>query len=98
MPLSQVVCPEPAALVTVSDPQAVCTGPNEILPQLFDLTTAEARLADELGAGCSLKDAARRLGITINTARTQLHQIFAKTETGRQSELMRLLSQLAQVR
>jgi DNA-binding CsgD family transcriptional regulator len=98
MPLSPIVCPEPAALVTVSDPQAVRTGTNDILSQLFGLTTAEARLAGELGAGCSLKDAARCLGITINTARTQLHQIFAKTETGRQSELARLLSQLAQVR
>lgn len=55
------------------------------------LTAAETRLARALAAGDTLAGAAERLGVTINTVRSQLRQIFQKTGVARQAELMRLL-------
>jgi len=57
----------------------------------YGLTTAETRLAAELAAGHALRDAARNLGIQVNTARVQLRSIFGKTATNRQAALVRLL-------
>ena len=42
-------------------------------------------------AGGTLKDAATRIGISPNTAKTQLQVVFQKTRTGRQQELVSLL-------
>jgi DNA-binding CsgD family transcriptional regulator len=44
-----------------------------------------------LANGQELKSAAEELGITYGTARSRLAQIFQKTETRRQGELIRLL-------
>ena len=45
-----------------------------------------------LGAGGhSLEEAAGHRGVTMNTARSQLKQIFFKTGTSRQSEVVRLV-------
>ena len=60
----------------------------------FGLTAAEARLAAELCAGRTLELAARNLHITYQTARSYLKNIFGKTRTRRQGELVaRLLSE-----
>ncbi len=64
----------------------------EIARELFGLTMAEARLAIILTQGVSLVEAARRLGITHNTAKTQLRAIFAKTGARRQSQLVSILA------
>src|SRR5262249_26229261 len=53
----------------------------------FGLTTAEARLAQRIGAGEPLRNAADAEGITYETARTRLKSIFAKTSTTRQAQL-----------
>jgi len=54
----------------------------------FGLTPAEARLAVNLVTGKSLRSAAAKLGISYETARSQLKNIFNKTGTGRQAELV----------
>jgi DNA-binding CsgD family transcriptional regulator len=73
----------------VSDPRWL---PREsLLTELHGLTPAEARLALELLQGHRLTEAARRLGISRNTAKTHLQRVFEKTGVTRQSELMRLL-------
>lgn len=61
------------------------------LERLFHLTPAEARLASLLANGVSVEDAATQLGVTRNTARTQLQAVFAKTRTNRQGDLIRLI-------
>jgi DNA-binding CsgD family transcriptional regulator len=48
-------------------------------------------LAAMLGSGCSLVDAADRLGIAHNTARAHLRSIFMKMGVRRQSQLVHLL-------
>lgn len=64
---------------------------SEVLRVLYSLTDAETQLVELLCDGCSLDEAAERRGVTMNTARSQLKQVFAKTNTSRQSELVRLV-------
>jgi len=61
------------------------------LRSAYDLTAAEAELVGMLSEGYSLAEAATSRGVSINTVRTQLKHIFAKTDTNRQGELIRLV-------
>ena len=81
----------PMALVFITDPESRPAVPAEILGQLYGLTPAQARLAAALAGGISLKDFAAEAEISLNTARWTLKQVFAKTDTKRQAELVRLL-------
>ena len=58
--------------------------------QQHGLTERETNLLLHLTQGSHLKDACRQLGITYNTGRSHLRQIFGKTQTHRQIELMQL--------
>ena len=64
---------------------------REALRELYGLTEAETQLVELLCQGSSLDEAAGARGVTMNTARSQLKQVFAKTHTSRQSELVRLV-------
>src|SRR5262249_8445356 len=64
---------------------------REVLRELYGLTEAETQLVELLCQGSSLDEAAGARGVTMNTARSQLKQVFAKTQTSRQSELVRLV-------
>ena len=63
----------------------------DLLRCRFGLTPAEARLALQLVAGEALRSAAVKLGISYETARTELKNIFNKTGTCRQAELVIVL-------
>jgi DNA-binding CsgD family transcriptional regulator/PAS domain-containing protein len=63
----------------------------ETLCALYGFTTAEAKLASLLVDGLSLDDAASTLGTSIQTVRSQLKAVFAKTQVSRQAELVALL-------
>jgi DNA-binding CsgD family transcriptional regulator len=65
-----------------------------IVRDLLGLTLGEAKIAAMIGAGLSPKDAAERLGIKEDTARTVLKTVFSKTGTSRQGELVALLAKL----
>ncbi|MDQ8732846.1 helix-turn-helix transcriptional regulator [Bradyrhizobium sp. LHD-71] len=74
---------------------SACMSPQPNCRQLrmhFGLTDAQAKLAVEIAKGDGLKACARRLGIAMSTGRSHLRQIFEKTETKRQAELVRLIS------
>ena len=60
----------------------------ELLRCHFGLTPAEARLALHLVAGETLRSAEAKLSIRYETARTHLKNIFNKTGTCRQAELV----------
>lgn len=81
----------PAICVMITDPALEYILPNYRLQAAFGLTDAEARLAALLGAGEDLRTAAAKLAITYGTARTRLTEIFEKTQTRRQGELIKLL-------
>jgi DNA-binding CsgD family transcriptional regulator len=65
------------------------------LRRVFNLTEAEARLAQAMTRGDALEQVARALSIKMPTARTQLAAIFAKTHTRRQPALVARLTRLA---
>lgn len=64
------------------------------LRSVFGLTLGEARLASLLGAGYSLKQTAKDLGITEGTARVVLKRTFQKLGVGRQAEMVAKLAAL----
>jgi DNA-binding CsgD family transcriptional regulator len=80
-----------AAVLFISDLEGRSFGRTGLLRDLYDLTRAEAELVDLLCDGIPISEAARRRGVTTNTARSQLKQVFSKTETGRQADLVRLV-------
>jgi len=81
----------PAVCIVIADPDSARALPVERLQEAFGLTEAEGRLAARLAAGDGLRSAAQSLGITYGTARARLAEIFQKTETRRQGELINLL-------
>jgi DNA-binding CsgD family transcriptional regulator len=84
----------PAALVTITDPEIGRRRFVQDLHKRFGLTAAEAGLAAEIIKGDGREAAARRRGISVATARSQLSSIFEKTGTHRQAELVHLLLEL----
>jgi DNA-binding CsgD family transcriptional regulator len=79
------------ALVLVSDPEELPALPEPALCDLYGLTSAEARVASRLARGETLDEIADALGVSRATVRSQLHQVFAKTGTHRQTDLVRVL-------
>jgi DNA-binding CsgD family transcriptional regulator len=72
----------------VSSPTAP---PSHILFGLFDLSPAEARVAQKIVQGSSVEEIASDHKISRETVRNQLKAIFAKTGTSRQAELVGLV-------
>jgi len=81
-------------LVLITDPSSRALPPAEVLMTLYGLTISEARVALLVGTGLAPKEAASELGTSWNTVRTQLGQVFGKTQTSGQVALVRLLVQL----
>lgn len=81
----------PAVCILIADPDAKRLLPAGLLRDVFGLTSAESRLAALLAIGDDLRSAAEKLRITYGTARVRLADIFQKTETRRQAELVKLL-------
>jgi len=79
------------AALYISDLEHHAAHRNDALRTLYGLTQAEAELVVLLCEGLSLDEAATSRGVTTNTARSQLKQVFVKTSTSRQSELVRLV-------
>ncbi|MBL0157309.1 MAG: helix-turn-helix transcriptional regulator [Bryobacterales bacterium] len=86
----------PTALVTLIDPARDSTAVDTaMLRQAYHLSGSEARLAAQLVAGLTPKDAAEASGVAISTIRTQLRSLFAKTGCSRQSEVVKLALRMA---
>ena len=85
-----------AVSILIATPVDRNASPNaELLEGLFDLTRTEARIARAIAQAQSIQEIADLYGVSTGTVRNQLKSIFAKTGTGRQVELVRLLSGLA---
>jgi len=80
----------PAVLVVITDPACGVT-PKQRLIDTYGLTPAEAALAMGLVLGHDLALIADDLRITYETARTHLRHVLTKTNTHRQTDLVRLL-------
>lgn len=86
----------PSVFVLIVDTSSMRTSDGERFRRSYALTEGEARLAQALVSGNSVKQAADAMGITYETARWYLKILFQKTETNRQGELVaRLLGDAA---
>ncbi len=82
----------PAAAIFLRDPDYNSAEPvQEVVQRVFGLTRMEAALAVYLAKGYTLDEAAEKLNVRRNTARTHLRSIFGKTGVSRQTMLVRLL-------
>ncbi|HKP22943.1 MAG TPA: GAF domain-containing protein [Dongiaceae bacterium] len=99
-PLSLMVCPlpadatapgssEPMAMIFLGDPDPAADRWSEALARAYHLTPAESRLAAALLRGERPQHYCERAGITINTAKSQIRSILAKSGCARQSEFVR---------
>jgi len=79
------------AVLVLSDPETAPEPAADTLARLFALTPATARLAAALAAGQTVAEYADAASITQGTARGYLKELFSRTGTGRQAELVRLL-------
>ena len=84
-----------SALLLIADPDARGAPALDKALVLLGLTLSEARLAAQLGAGSSRREAANALGISIWTASDAIKRIYAKLDISSQSALVRLLDRLA---
>jgi DNA-binding CsgD family transcriptional regulator len=83
------------ALTPMTRPQAP---PVELVQSLFDLTPAEARVARSLASGKTAEAIATEGGVSLNTVRTHVRHVLAKTGCERQAEVVALLTGIAQPR
>lgn len=82
-------------LLILLDPDE-CPQPSlATLEQVFGLTRGEAQVAIRLMCGESLREIATALRVGVETVRTRVKSIFAKTQTNRQAELVAVLTRLA---
>ena len=92
-PVQRLIAPRTQILIKLTNlARPPAGGDLTEFGRLFHLTPAELRLAAALGDGQSLSDAASSLGITFETARQRLKQVFQKTSTAKQSELCVMLA------
>ena len=73
------------------------TAPNALSPlegiaKLYKLTASEVRVFDAVLKANGVKAIAELLGLSQATVKTHLHNLFRKTDTSRQSELVKLVA------
>ncbi|WP_407176924.1 hypothetical protein [Bradyrhizobium sp. STM 3562] len=83
-----------AAIIFLTDPEQRPQTETELLAAVFGLTPAEARVAVAAISHAAIGRTAAHLKLSPNTVKSHLRRIFAKTGTGSQIELARLLTSL----
>lgn len=84
------------ALVFVTSPTALLPS-ADLIRHAHRLSRVEADVAQRLLDGRSVREVGGELGVSINTVRFHLKNLFAKTGTSRQGDLIRVLAATAQV-
>lgn len=83
----------PELVLLLQGPVRDCAPSQSRLIERFGVTPAEAKLVAHLVDGLTLTAAAEALGVSRNTARSQLSSIFTKTGVNRQTQLVKLVSE-----
>jgi DNA-binding CsgD family transcriptional regulator len=81
-----------AAAVFVRKTPTENPAPLEALAKQYRLTASEVRILDAVVKVGSVKAMAEMLGISQATVKTHLQNVFRKTDTSRQSDLVRLIA------
>jgi DNA-binding CsgD family transcriptional regulator len=79
------------AVIFITSPGTEVSVSHATLQRLYTLTDAEAALAEKLVQGKTLEEIAAETGRSAHTLRSQLKQIFQKTDTNRQSQLIKMV-------
>lgn len=99
-PLMVALLPVEGEIASPNDPAAILcfyasdANLSEVLMpmcKLYGLSPVETRLAAQLASGATLAEAATAMRVKQQTARSYLKQIFLKTGTKRQSDLVRIM-------
>lgn len=85
------------ALVLLRNAQGASEILVNSLRQLFRLSPAEAAIAVALGTGIDLGELAQQRHVKLNTLRSQVASIMAKTGTRRQAQLVALVARIESV-
>lgn len=93
-----VVIPDhPGAMILVLDPERRSEPDLALMGRVYGFSRAEAAVAALLLQDLRLEEIADRLHVSVNTVRFHLKHLLAKTDTHRQSTLVRLLSMTSQI-
>lgn len=79
------------SVVFLSDPERRPELPGPVLAELFDLTPTESAVARALARGKRSDQVASELGVSQTTVAFHLRNLFDKTGTNRQAELIALI-------
>ncbi|MFC4352974.1 response regulator [Fodinicurvata halophila] len=82
---------EPLVVVFLSDPERRTEVPSSVLAELFDLTPTESEVARALAQGRRTEQIAEDLGVSQTTVAFHLRNLFDKTGTNRQADLVALV-------
>jgi DNA-binding response OmpR family regulator/DNA-binding CsgD family transcriptional regulator len=81
---------EPIVGLFVTDPERRLSAAGNAIAQVYGLTPAETRVALALARGRRLDEIAEEFGISRNTVSYTMKNLFRKTETDRQADLISL--------
>jgi DNA-binding CsgD family transcriptional regulator len=81
-----------ASLLVVTPVDRAAVPGAHVLQGLFDLTPAEARVAQAIGEAQTIEAIATQSGKSLETVRSQLKAVLTKTGLSRQQELINLLA------
>ena len=85
----------PRAIVFFSDPAEPLAVNRQMLSETYGLTPAEVRATETIVNGGTVQEVAGLLGVSENTVRTQLKQIYAKTGVDSRARLVKLVYSLS---
>lgn len=80
--------------IVLTNPANIGATPENIAAAL-NILPSEAKVVHALSNGGGIEEAARKSGISVNSARTYLKNVFSKTGVSRQSELVQLVMLIA---
>jgi DNA-binding CsgD family transcriptional regulator len=84
-----------AAAVFVHKAALDAPSPQEVIGKLYKLTPTELRVLLAIVEVGGVPEVAEALGVAVSTVRTHLAQLFAKTDTNRQVDLVKLVARYA---
>lgn len=80
------------SVVFLSDPKWTPDISSATLRELFGFTEGESKVAAYLANGYTLNEAAEKLSISVNTAKSHARCIYEKTGVNKQTKLIQLIS------
>jgi DNA-binding CsgD family transcriptional regulator len=82
------------AIVLLQEAKGRAQPDLDLLTRTWGLSRAEARTAVSASEGGKLLDVASRLGLSTNTVKTQLQQVYPKTGCASRADLTRIMLSL----